>query len=93
MLLSIWRDLARDLAVLVRGGRAQLRDPGLLEELEAVVGRLPERGLVDFIARLERTDRAIERNANPELALDVLALGWTDEVVVGSRAAAGRHAS
>lgn len=77
VLLGIWREVARDLVVLGRGGRRQLRDPGLLEELEAVVGRLPAPGPVDFLARLDRTALAIERNANPELALDVLTLAWS----------------
>ena len=75
-LLDIWRDVARDLAVVSRGGRAGLRDPALLEELELAARRLQPGAPSTFVARLERTAELVGANANPELALDVLVLAW-----------------
>ncbi len=80
-LLDVWRDLARDLAVVTRGARAGLRDPGLLDDLEAVARAVDPAAAAAFLARLERTAGLIEANANPELALDVLVLAWPDAAV------------
>lgn len=75
-LLEIWRDLARDLAIVGVGGRRELRDPALLEELEAAVAGLPAGAAAGFLARLDRVAELVAGNANPELALDVLVLAW-----------------
>ncbi len=80
-LLDVWRDLARDLAVVARGARSGLRDPGLLDDLEAAAGGVDPTAAAAFLARLERTAGLIEANANPELALDVLVLAWPDAAV------------
>ncbi len=79
-LLEIWRDLARDLTVAALGGRAELRDLELLEELEAPARSLSARDLARFLARLEEVAGLIDRNANPELAIDVLVLAWPSPV-------------
>lgn len=75
-LIEIWRDLARDLAVAAVGDRAHLRDPALLEELEALAARLPSRAMPEFLERLGAVSDLVAGNANPELALDVLILAW-----------------
>ncbi len=73
---TTWRDLARDLAVAGRGGRAELRHVDLLEELVASASALPADAAETFMARLEVVLGAAEQNANPELALDALLLAW-----------------
>lgn len=75
-LIDAWRVLARDLAVAAAGGRRQLRDVELLEEVGDVAGRLPAGSVVAFLARLEATERLVEANAGPELAIDTLLLAW-----------------
>ncbi len=75
-LASIWRDLARDLAVAQRGGRAELRHLELLDDLVATAGLLPEGAPEQFLVRVEAVMPVVELNANPELAFDVLLLAW-----------------
>jgi hypothetical protein len=75
-LIDAWRVVARDLAVASVGGRRQLRDAALLEEVGDVAGRLPAGSAVAFLARLEATERLVEANASPELAIDTLLLAW-----------------
>ena len=75
-LASLWRGLARDLAIAGRGGRAELRHVDLLEELLATASALPQGTADSFLALLDTVGDAAERNANPELALDVLLLAW-----------------
>lgn len=75
-LLGVWRDVARDLLIVVCGGRAGLRDPAMLEELAAAGARVDPETLSAFLVRLERTAALLDGNANPELGLDVLVLGW-----------------
>jgi hypothetical protein len=76
VLLETWREVARDLAVLAVGGRRDLDDPALIDELTAAASGLPLEDLAAFLRRLEETGRALEANANPELAMDVLVLAW-----------------
>jgi DNA polymerase III delta' subunit len=73
---STWRGLARDLAVARRGGRAELREVGLLEEITELAGRIGDGELERFLDLLDRYLAAVELNANPELVSDVLLLSW-----------------
>jgi DNA polymerase-3 subunit delta' len=75
-LIAIWALLARDLAVAGLGGRRQLRDPDLLEELTALAPTIAPESLPAFLTRLADVEVQIDENINPELALDVLALAW-----------------
>lgn len=78
-LLGAWRDLARDLAIVSAGGRAQVRRLDLLEELDATaatLGPLGRRDLAGFLARLDGLAAGLEGYANPELVVDVLLLSW-----------------
>ena len=75
MLVAIWREVARDLAVAGLGDDRLVRDPGLLDDLRAAAG-IPTGELAAFLERLDRSGELLEANASPELVLDVLVLGW-----------------
>ncbi len=75
-LVEVWRDLALDLERVRLGDGGRLHDPGLMEEMRSAAARLPDGSLAPFIARLARIAEAIDGNASPELAVDVLALAW-----------------
>jgi hypothetical protein len=75
-LVEVWRDLARDLAVLGAGEHRAIRDPALLEELEGAAGRLAPGAAASFLERLSHTNEQLDANASPELAVDVLVLAW-----------------
>ncbi|HET9456449.1 MAG TPA: hypothetical protein VFO78_03845 [Candidatus Limnocylindrales bacterium] len=73
-LVTIWRDLARDLLLVRLGEERRLRDPALIDDL-----RTAEVAPTDVTAFLERLDRAaelIDGNVSPELAIDVLLVTW-----------------
>lgn len=74
--LGVWRDVARDVAVAARGGRRELRQHELLEELAAAGAQVDAGRIANFLARLDIISRAIDAYANPELALDALLLEW-----------------
>ena len=75
-LLEIWRDLAHDVALARSGDLRGLRDPGLIDELSALAGRLDPDAAGAALARVARTGELLESNVAPELALDVLVLAW-----------------
>jgi DNA polymerase III delta' subunit len=74
--VGVWRDVARDLAVSARGGRRELRQHDLLDELGHVGATVDPDDVARFLARLDATGRALDAYANPELALDALLLDW-----------------
>jgi DNA polymerase III delta' subunit len=76
VLLGIWRDVALDLAIAGLGGRREVRDPALLEDLVAAAAVVPATQVSRFLARLDRVAELVEGNTGPELALDVLILAW-----------------
>ena len=73
---TTWRSVARDVALASRGARAELRHVDLLEEIVAVAAACPPGAAERFLVRLDVVLRAVEQNANPELALDTLLLAW-----------------
>ena len=75
-LLDIWASVARDLAVAGAGGSRQLRELNLVDELRAVAAGVSSVRLRSFLASLGEIAAQLDENVNPELALDVLALGW-----------------
>ncbi len=75
-LIEVWRRLAIDLARTEHGEPGGLHDPALLEEVAAAAGRLSAGATAAFLVRLDEVGRAIDGNASPELAMDVLALAW-----------------
>ena len=76
VLIAVWVDVARDLALVAAGERAALRDPSLLEEYEAIARDVPVRDIAAFIERLGRGGELLEVNVAPELLLDSLVLSW-----------------
>jgi DNA polymerase III delta' subunit len=74
--VAVWRDVARDLAVAGRGGRRELRQHELLDELSGAGARVDVADMAAFLARVDAIGRALDAYANPELALDVLLLEW-----------------
>ena len=75
-LLEVWRDLARDLVLADRGARKTVRDPILLEELEAAARDLPPSAAAAFLLRIAEADTLVKGNVNPELLLDTLLVHW-----------------
>ena len=76
-LVSVWTDVARDLALAGAGGARSVRDPDLLEELSAAAAELPDgaarprsatHGAGGDAARRERVARAGARRPGPRLA-------------------------
>ena len=74
--IAVWRDLARDLAVVVMGGRSEVRDRGLMDDLITAAAPIDPTGLVRFLDRLDASSAAVEAYASPGLVLDVLLLTW-----------------
>jgi hypothetical protein len=72
----VWRDVARDLAVVTRGGGRELRLHDLLDELAAARATVDPAAATEFLDRLEAVSRALDAYANPELAVDALLLAW-----------------
>jgi hypothetical protein len=76
-LVSIWRDVARDLALVALGQPGEVRELDLLDDLEAVAARVPRDFGVRQLRSLELAGERLEGNVSPELVVDALALGWT----------------
>jgi hypothetical protein len=74
--LAVWRDVARDLAIAARGGRRELRQHDLLDELASAGDRVDAAEVARFAQRIDDVSRAVDAYANPELALDALLLEW-----------------
>jgi DNA polymerase III delta' subunit len=75
-LVAIWRDVARDLALVALGQRAEVRQLDLLDDLESAAGRLDPAFAVEQLRRLELAGERLEGNVSPELVIDALVLGW-----------------
>lgn len=75
-LIGIWRDVARDLLVVMAGGTGLVRDLALLEDYERVAVGSSIDDVAAFLARLDGLAAAIEAYANPDLVVDVLLLAW-----------------
>jgi DNA polymerase-3 subunit delta' len=76
LVIEVWRDLGRDLAIAAHGYPRGIRDLDQLEELLAVAPRMDRRALRRFLDRLDRLMLAVEGYASPELTLDALLLSW-----------------
>jgi DNA polymerase III delta' subunit len=75
-LLTIWRDVARDLALVGLGEPHGIRQLDLLDDLEAAAGRLGPDFAAAQLRRLDVAGERLEGNVSPELVIDALALGW-----------------
>jgi len=76
-LVAIWRDVARDLALVQMGEPADVRQVDLLDDLEAAAPRLPATFVASQLRHLDVAGERLEGNVSPELVIDALALGWT----------------
>ena len=76
MVIDVWRDLGRDLAVAAHGDGHGVRDLDQLEGLLELGPRIDATALRRFLDRLDRLALAIEGYASPELTLDALLLTW-----------------
>ena len=83
-LVEIWRELALDLAIAGLGGRHELRDPALLEELVATAAQVQPGAISTFLGRLDHIAELVEGNTGPELAIDVLVLAWPRAAAVAA---------
>lgn len=75
-LIEIWREVARDLAVVRLGQPGQVRDTGLLEDLTAAAQGLDPAAAPRFLARLARAGELLDVNVGPELLVDGLVIAW-----------------
>jgi DNA polymerase-3 subunit delta' len=76
MLVTLWMDVARDLALVAAGGERSVRDPVLIEDLSVVAAEVEPAALAAFLARADRGAELLANNVSPELLLDSLALAW-----------------
>jgi DNA polymerase-3 subunit delta' len=74
-LIEIWRDVARDLLLVLLGEERRLRDPALLDDYRAAAAIAPDE-LREFIGRLGHAGELLESNVGPELAIDALLVAW-----------------
>jgi DNA polymerase III subunit delta' len=75
-LAAIWRDVARDLALVALGERSEVRQLDLLDDLQAVAARLPDGFPATQLRRLDVAGERLEGNVSPELVVDDLVVGW-----------------
>jgi DNA polymerase-3 subunit delta' len=76
VVIDVWRDIGRDLAMAARTGGRGVRDRDQLDELVVTAATIDAGALRPFLDRLDRLMLAVEGYASPELALDVLLLAW-----------------
>lgn len=75
-LVAIWRDAARDLALVTFGEPGDVHEVQLLDDLEAAAKRLPASFAATQLRRLDVAGERLEGNVSPELVIDALAVGW-----------------
>jgi DNA polymerase III delta' subunit len=76
ILVGLWADVARDLALVGAGGTRSVRDPVLLEELGDAAAAIDGVAIAAFLDRAARAAELLASNVSPELLLDSLALAW-----------------
>jgi len=76
LVIEVWRDVGRDLAIAARGDGRGVRDLDGLERLLDLGVRIDQLALHRFLDRLDRLMLAVEGYASPELTLDTLLLSW-----------------
>jgi DNA polymerase III delta' subunit len=75
-IVTIWIDVARDLALAQVGATRSIHDPDLLEEMDRAARGMAPGQAATALARLERAATLLASNVAPELVLDGLALAW-----------------
>ncbi|MEX1170025.1 MAG: AAA family ATPase [Chloroflexota bacterium] len=82
ILIALWADVARDLALAGSGGARSVHDPVMLEELTATSAALDAVAIASFLDRSARGAELLASNVSPELLLDSLALAWPRRRIV-----------
>jgi DNA polymerase-3 subunit delta' len=72
--LELWLNWWRDLLLITGGSPDTISNVDLADSLQQEARRYDLRGVVQFVKAIHRTQRALERNADPRLALEVLML-------------------
>ena len=75
-LIEVWMGVTRDLALVAVDGARSIRDPDLLEELQAAAAQSAPGAAAAFLTRLSRSAELIAANVSPELVMDALVLAW-----------------
>ncbi|MDQ6771570.1 MAG: hypothetical protein M3024_01045 [Candidatus Dormibacteraeota bacterium] len=76
LLVDIWRDVARDLAVAQLGDVRSVRDMTLVDDLTRAARGLAPGAAAAFLARLTRAGELLDANVSPELVADGLVNAW-----------------
>jgi hypothetical protein len=74
--VAIWRDVARDLALVSLGERSEVHQLDLLDDLEVVAARIPPAFPARQLRRLDVAGERLEGNVSAELVIDELVLAW-----------------
>jgi DNA polymerase III delta' subunit len=75
-LIGVWRDIARDLALVSLGEPGDVRQIDVLDDLETAAKRMPGGFPATQLRRLDIAGERLEGNVSPELVIDELMLGW-----------------
>jgi len=75
-IIFVWREVARDLAVAARGGKREVHQHELLDELDAAGSLVDATEVSAFLQRIDNLGRSLDSYANPELVLDTLLIEW-----------------
>lgn len=87
-----WLQLALlDIARLMAGGRGALRNPDQMSLLESVAKRMDLVSLHHYLERLQYALLKIRGQANPQLLLEELLVGWPRTVNMSSRTQGVSH--
>jgi DNA polymerase-3 subunit delta' len=74
--LSLWTDVARDVALCQRGLERSVRDIARLDDTRTLAAELDPAAVTTFLDRIGRATVLLATNVSPELVLDDLALAW-----------------
>lgn len=85
-LVAIWRDVARDLALVALGEQAVVRQVDVLDDLAAAAERLSVAFAAAQLRRLDVAGERLEGNVSTELVIDALAIGWVSPDAAGEGA-------
>ncbi|MEP6640045.1 MAG: AAA family ATPase [Chloroflexota bacterium] len=81
VLLGLWGEVARDLALVGSGGARSVHDTVLLDELTTISSVIAPGSAAAFLARTARSAELLAGNVSPELVLDALVLAWPSRVM------------
>ena len=74
--VSLWTDVARDVALCQRGLERSVRDLARLDDTRSLAAGMDPDAVTAFLDRLGRAMVMLQTNVSPELVLDDLVLAW-----------------